>query len=104
MIEFEQKYSTPRAQRQYELETLIKHYEVERAENIRRLLFSIGVGFAYVLLMGGVIGYGTFAGGYAVLGWLSVITVGLFIAGEFVKVNAELSRPNLNHPERFIQS
>ena len=104
MIEFEQVYSTPRAQKQYELEVMVKYYELKRADNIKTVLFSMGVGFAYVLVMGGIIGYGNFAGGYAVLGWLSVITVGLFLAGEFVKVNAELSRPDLNHPEKFIQS
>jgi hypothetical protein len=104
MIEFEQKYSTPLAQKQYELEVLIKHYEIERAGHRSQVLYAVALGLGYVLVMGGFIGYNTFDGGYVVSGWLSILTFGFFIAGSVVRINAEISPPNLRNPERFIQS
>ena len=103
MIEFEQKYSTPLAQKQYELEQVIKHYEIKRAGHTSQVLYSISLGLGYVLIMGGFIGYNTFDGGYVVSGWLSILAVGFFLAGSVVKINAETSPPNLSNPEKFIK-
>jgi hypothetical protein len=102
MIEFEKKYSTPLAQKQYEFELVVKSLEIARAENFSRVLYSIAVGFGYVLLMGGFIGYSTFDGGYIVSGWLSILTVGFILAGKIVTINAELSRPNIRKAEKFL--
>lgn len=101
-IQFEKKYSTPLAQKQYELECAIKSLEIARGENISGLLHAITVGFGYVLLMGGLIGYGSFDGGYVVLGWLSILTFGFFLAGSVVRINAEISRPNFSKAQRFL--
>ena len=101
-IDLEKKYSTPLAQKQYELECAIKSLEMARAGNISRLLHSIAVGFGYVLLMGGLIGYGSFDGGYVVSGWLSILTFGFFLAGSVVKINAEISRPNFSKSQRSL--
>lgn len=96
MIEFEQKYKTPLAQKQYELEQAIKIFEIRRAENVRALLYAIAAGFGYVLVMGGLIGYGTFPGGYVVHGWLSILTFGTWFVGMAIVPYTEQRAPNLH--------
>lgn len=96
MTEFEQRYKTPLAQKQYELEQAIKIFEVKRAENVRTLLYGIAGGFAFILVMGGLIGYGTFPGGYVVHGWLSLITCGTWLAGMAIIPVTEQRAPNLH--------
>tara|TARA_B110000503_G_scaffold65196_1_gene102499 strand:- start:1305 stop:1613 length:309 start_codon:yes stop_codon:yes gene_type:complete len=102
MIEFEKKYSTPLAQKQSELEWLIKFYELKRASNIRQVCYSFAVGVGFLFLMGFLVGYSRVEGGWVVAGFLSVLTCLSIIAGSSVYAYAENSRPNLRNPEKFI--
>ena len=102
MIDFERKYSTPLAQKQSELEWLIKFYEMKRAENIRQVCYSFAVGVGFLFLMGFIVGYSRVQGGWVVAGFLSVLTCLSIIVGSSVYAYAENSRPDLRNPEKFI--
>jgi hypothetical protein len=101
-IEFEKKYETPLAQKQSELEWLIKFYQLKRAENIRQVCYSAAVGLGFLFLMGFIVGYWRVEGGWVIAGFLSLLTCLAVLVGSAVYVYAEVSRPNLRNPEKYI--
>jgi|TARA_R110000782_G_C14535166_1_gene382992 hypothetical protein len=102
LIEFERKYSTPLAQKQSELEWLIKFYEMKRASNIRQVCYSFGVGVGFLFLMGFIVDYSRVEGGWVVAGFLSVLTCLSFLFGTGFYAYSQNSRPDLRNPEKFI--
>lgn len=102
MIEFEKKYSTPLAQKQFELEQVIKYYELEHAANVSRVMQSLAGGISYVLFMGLLVGYQTFNNGYVVAAVLFISAAGLLIGSKLLTKHAKTSDPDLTSPEKYI--
>lgn len=89
-IEFTRAYSTPLAQRQSELEQMIKFYEIQRAKSVSGLLYGIAVGFGYVFLMGVVVGQSLIVGGS-----LAFFTISFTIAGWLITPYTKRAEPDL---------
>ncbi len=95
MIEFQENYSTPLAQRQSELEQVIKFYEIQRADSISGLFYGVSVGFGFLFLMGFLVGYDRFAGGYLLLGIFSSLTLTFVLLRRFIVPWVETRNANL---------